>query len=313
MGGNPSDSRRKFSSASVLVKSPALFAATVASMRSFGGNSGSGVFDDDGALVAILDSGEDDYVPRGACNVVNVLDPAMATGEGLTYVRPAIEALCRTPGLESPLCDCDGPCVEALEGDTCDDAMVLPAVSGVRAVSLVGYAPDTAGSGGGVGPDRVYTITLDADARVVVAAAGGDPVLYLRRGCVGEEIACNDDVDDADRSARLDETLPPGTYTLFVDSYDGDTADVSLEVEITRVASPDAAIAPDATTSPPDASSDPDAVSLGEDAGAGADAEAMANAPSRGCGCRAQRARGDTPLALIVIALLAWRRRTRRV
>ena len=160
-----------------------------ASVDAFNANSGSGVFDDEGALVALLDSGADDYVARGGCNIVNVLDPARESGEGLTYVRPAIQALCRTPGLVSPLCDCGGPCVEALEGDTCAEAQVLPAVSGTYTISLVGYTPDTTGSCGGMGPDRVYTLTLATRAAVTIAASGGDPLLYLRAGCGGAELA----------------------------------------------------------------------------------------------------------------------------
>jgi hypothetical protein len=275
-----------------------------ASLDAFNANSGSGVFDDEGALVALLDSGADDYVARGSCNVVNVLDPATESGEGLTYVRPAIEALCRTPGLVSPLCDCGGPCVEALEGDTCADAQVLPATSGRYAISLVGYAPDTTGSCGGMGPDRVYTLTLAARAAVTIAASGGDPLLYLRAGCGGAEIACDDDVSDTDRSARLEETLEPGTYALFVDAYDGSTSDVTLEVTIASESGPDAARDDDASASA-------DASVEASDAGPSASPDASASAPpaTGGCGCRASNdARGASLLALLaVLGALAGR------
>jgi hypothetical protein len=271
-----------------------------ASLDAFSGNSGSGVFDDDAALVAILDSGADDYVDRGGCNVVNVLDPATEDGEGLTYVRPAIEALCRTPGLVSPLCDCGGPCVEALEGDTCEDAVSLPARTGMIAASLVGYAPDTTGSCGGMGPDRVFTLTLDAPARVTITARGGDPVLYVRSGCTGPELACNDDVSDADRSARVARDLAAGTYAVFVDAYDGATADVTLELTIAYEPGLDAASAVDAAVAI-------DAATGGVDAGAGP------IAASPGCGCRATPGRARTELgALIGLALWAARRRVKR-
>jgi hypothetical protein len=267
-----------------------------ASLDAFSGNSGSGVFDDDAALVAILDSGADDYVDRGGCNVVNVLDPASADGEGLTYVRPAIEALCRTPGLVSPLCDCGGPCVEALEGDICADAVTLPARTGTVAASLVGCAPDTTGSCGGMGPDRVFTLTLDAAARVTITARGGDPVLYLRSGCTGPELACHDDVSDADRSARIARDLDGGTYALFVDAYDGATADVTLEITVSYEADVDAASAADAAVTA-------DATLGIADAGAGPDAGAP-DVSSPGCGCRAGGREAPTSVAALALALL---------
>jgi MYXO-CTERM domain-containing protein len=279
-----------------------------ASLDAFNANSGSGVFDDEGALVALLDSGADDYVARGSCNVVNVLDPAMETGEGLTYVRPAIEALCRTPGLVSPLCDCGGPCVEALEGDTCADAQVLPAASGRYAISLVGYTPDTTGSCGGMGPDRVYTLTLESSASVSITASGGDPLLYLRAGCGGAERACNDDVSDSDRSARLEEVLEPGTYALIVDAYDGSTSDVTLEVTIVSEAGPDAAVADDAAARG-------DASPEARDGGASASIDAGTSAPAStsGCGCRASSETSGTTTVLGLLALLAvLARRSRR-
>jgi len=275
-----------------------------ASLDAFSGNSGSGVFDEDGALVAILDSGADDYVARGSCNVVNVLDPAAASGEGLTYARPAIDALCRTPGLVSPLCACDGPCVEALEGDTCDDAVALPASSGRYPTSLVGYAPDSTGSCGGMGPDRVYTITISERSNVTIAASGGDPLLYVRAGCGGAELACDDDVSREDRSAEIATTLEPGTYTIFLDAYDGSTSDVVLTVTIEPAASPDAARDEDAALMPEDAATP------ASDAGAGPDA-ATATATSAGCGCRAHASRMPR-LPVVALALVLGLRRTRR-
>jgi|GEM_PF-1637388 len=268
-----------------------------ASLDAFSGNSGSGVFDEEGRLVALLDSGADDYVARGACNVVNVLDPASELGEGLTYVRPVIEALCRTPGLVSPLCDCSGPCVEALAGDTCDAAQPLPPVSGRYPISLRGYAPDTAGSCGGMGPERVYTLTLETAASVTITARGGDPLLYLRAGCDGAERACHDDVSRDDRSARLEEELASGTYALFVDAYDADTSDVVLEVTIVRAVRADAG--------------DVDAASE-SDAGAGRHDAGVGPGPG-GCACRASRkGRGQGLLVLVLLALAARRWAPRR-
>lgn len=226
-------------------------------------------------------------------------DPTSADGEGLTYVRPAIEALCRTPGLVSPLCGCGGPCVEALEGDTCEDAVALPARSGTRSASLAGYAPHTTGSCGGAGPDRVFSLTLDMPARVTLTARGGDPVLYVRTGCAGPELACNDDIASSDRGARVERNLAAGTYAVFVDAYDGATDDVTLEVTIAYEPGLDAASIVDAAPTS-------DATTGGADAGV------RPNEASPGCGCRTTHHRAPMGLGVLIgLALWASRRRAR--
>ncbi len=67
----------------------------VANTDTFGGNSGSGVYENAGYSVAgILVRGETDYVANGSCNVVNTCTEAGCRGEDITYVRPAVEAYC---------------------------------------------------------------------------------------------------------------------------------------------------------------------------------------------------------------------------
>jgi V8-like Glu-specific endopeptidase len=67
----------------------------VASTDTFGGNSGSGVYETTNHTVAgILVRGETDYVSNGSCNIVNVCTETGCRGEDITYVRPAIDALC---------------------------------------------------------------------------------------------------------------------------------------------------------------------------------------------------------------------------
>lgn len=75
-----------------------------ATTDAFGGNSGSGVFNEANEVVGILVRGATDYVTDGGCQRVNVLaaDPGDA-GEDITYASNAIEALCAS-GYESPLC-----------------------------------------------------------------------------------------------------------------------------------------------------------------------------------------------------------------
>lgn len=75
-----------------------------ATLDTFGGNSGSGVFDADGELVGMLVRGEQDYVNRGRCTVVNELaDDGSDGDEDVTYAWNAIDALCET-GFATPLC-----------------------------------------------------------------------------------------------------------------------------------------------------------------------------------------------------------------
>ncbi len=71
----------------------------VASTDTFGGNSGSGVYEMGGYTVAgILVRGETDYVSSGGCTVVNVCTETGCRGEDITYVRPAVEAYCAVAG-----------------------------------------------------------------------------------------------------------------------------------------------------------------------------------------------------------------------
>lgn len=80
-----------------------------ATLDTFGGNSGSGVFDARGDVVGVLVRGERDYVTReGAeCDEVNVLDLDRSVDEGaedVTYLAPALEGLCRTGHRGPRLC-----------------------------------------------------------------------------------------------------------------------------------------------------------------------------------------------------------------
>ena len=275
----------------------------------FRGNSGSGVFNESAELVGLLDSGNDDWVMSGSCFVGNVEDPSMTSGEGLTYLRPALEAFCATPGLVSPVCDCGGmPCVTRPTGDVCTDATALDARTGTTTLTLGGYAPDTMGSCGGNGPDRVYTFTLPSRARVSIEARGADPLLYLRRGCEGAEVACNDDIARDNRNARIEATLEAGAYTVFVDAYDSSTTDVTLNVTVTYDTIVDAAAPPDA--GPADA-----AVFSTSDAQASASDAGLAP-PASGCACHvgaSSHASWATWLSLTALVFGMTRRVRKRV
>jgi V8-like Glu-specific endopeptidase len=78
----------------------------IASTDTFGGNSGSGVYETAGYTVAgILVRGETDYVSNGSCSIVNVCTESGCRGEDITYVRPAIDAYCTAVnGANTRLC-----------------------------------------------------------------------------------------------------------------------------------------------------------------------------------------------------------------
>lgn len=115
-----------------------------ATVDAFDSSSGSGVFDDEGRLVGILQRGHPDYVAHGDCNVVNVLDSMGDEGEVVGYPDPAMIAYCAIQP-ESGQCACDGPCWMAAADAGMDaelaDASVLDA-SVLDAASLDAHALD---------------------------------------------------------------------------------------------------------------------------------------------------------------------------
>lgn len=267
-----------------------------ATVDAFNANSGSGIFDASGRLVALLRGGMDDYVDAGGCNVVNVIDPPPTDdGEGLTYVRPALEAFCAAPGVDSPLCDCDGPCVPSLDGDQCAEAEAIAAQSQVITGTLTGYAPTMTGGCGGDGPDRSWSFEVTAPTELTARSEGFDSVLYLRNTCDGPDLACHDDVDrDTDRGSLIRTTLVPGSYVLVLDAYDSDVDAFTLTLDFTTPAEPDAG--------PPEE----------PDAGAGTESDAgPATPPSDDGGCGVARSAGSPSLGwmLAALALVGWRRR----
>ncbi|WP_163784213.1 trypsin-like serine peptidase, partial [Myxococcus vastator] len=71
----------------------------IANTDTFGGNSGSGVYENDNFTVAgILVRGETDYVNQGSCRVVNQCTDTGCRGEDITYVRPAVDHYCSVAG-----------------------------------------------------------------------------------------------------------------------------------------------------------------------------------------------------------------------
>jgi V8-like Glu-specific endopeptidase len=104
----------------------------VATTDSFGGNSGSGVFDDNGALVGILVRGANDYVSDGRCRRPARYDnDGDGDGEEISYAWTAIEELCDEGYPSVRLCNTEAVCgngrcepgeTEQSCADDCEDA-----------------------------------------------------------------------------------------------------------------------------------------------------------------------------------------------
>lgn len=78
------------------VRDPGNGSSFEATTDTFGGNSGSGVYELDGYTVAgILVQGDTDYVANGSCNVVNVCRETGCSGETVVSSHVALAALCR--------------------------------------------------------------------------------------------------------------------------------------------------------------------------------------------------------------------------
>ncbi len=248
-----------------------------ATVDAFNANSGSGVFDAEGRLVAVLFSGETDYVDSGGCNIVNVVQsPAPGAGETLVYVDTALDAFCASAGATAALCP-----PSAFAGDRCADAELLPPISRTVEGTLSGYSALTTGSCGGDGPERSYAFVLTEAMHLRANASG--TVLYLRDGCGGTELACNA------LDAPLEAMLEAGPYVLVVDSSDASAAAFTLELTFSR--------APlDGGTTGPDGG--------GTDAGTGPIA-------SDGCGCRAAPTGPNGRWLALALLLFVLRRRTR--
>ena len=67
----------------------------VATTDSFGGNSGSGIYElENYTLAGVLVRGENDYVSTGTCNIVNTCTETGCRGEDITYVGNALDEVC---------------------------------------------------------------------------------------------------------------------------------------------------------------------------------------------------------------------------
>ncbi|TVQ97653.1 MAG: serine protease [Deltaproteobacteria bacterium] len=134
---------------------------------------------------------------------------------------------------EDTLC-IDDACVARGPNATCDDAFELPAVTAdYEGEVLPESGNDSEGSCGGLGPERVLRFTVEERSWFRAMSRGFDTVLYLRTDCAdaSTEVFCNDDARPPGRlGSRIEGDLDPGTYYLFLDSYNDNVDSFRLEM-----------------------------------------------------------------------------------
>ncbi len=189
----------------------------VATTDTFGGNSGSGVYENSGYTVAgILVRGETDYVANGSCNVVNVCSESGCRGEDVTYVRPAIVAYCNVAA-STRLCS-------GLPPPPPPPPNSLP----YNATNTNSAQQNTVNK----------TVSLTAGQKITLGTCGvtgsafnGDTWLRLN-GPSATEVASNDDACGG-RGSQIVYTAPTsGNYEIRAGCYSSNTCDGTVVWEI---------------------------------------------------------------------------------
>ncbi len=198
----------------------------VATTDTFGGNSGSGVYEMSGYTVAgILVRGETDYVMNGSCRVVNVCTETGCRGEDITYVRPAINAYCQVAG-SVRLCG------------TSEPPPPPPNSLPFSATNTNSAAQNTVNK----------VVALTAGQKITLGTCGvtgsaftGDTYLRLF-GPNGAEVASNDD-SCGGRGSNLGYTVPTGAagnYEIRAGCYSSTSCSGTVVWEITTGTPPPA-------------------------------------------------------------------------
>jgi V8-like Glu-specific endopeptidase len=174
----------------------------IASTDTFGGNSGSGVYELGGYTVAgILVRGEADYRANGSCQVVNVCTETGCRGEDITYVYPAIR----------------GYCAVATSTRLCSGLPPPPQVTTFT------YSATNTNNAQQNTTNR--SVTLTAGQTITVATCGltgttftGDTYLRLNNSA-GTTVAFNDDSCGGTGSSFSWRVATSGTYTIRAGCY----------------------------------------------------------------------------------------------
>ncbi len=107
-------------------------------------------------------------------------------------------------------------------------------VEGTTAGQGDNFRSDAECADGSRAPDTAYQLVIEETSRVRLHLQSQyDGVLAVRSQCAvqSSEVACNDDFgegDDARRTSQIVTTLEPGTYTVIVDGYEGESGTFTL-------------------------------------------------------------------------------------
>lgn len=139
-------------------------------------------------------------------------------------------------------------CVRNCDTNCAATAIPVPLPGGRFTGTTTGTSLNSGSCGGNNAPEAVYQIVLTETSDVFVTTHGSmlDTVVYMRRGCCGTEIACNDNIDNRNTSVINALGLAPGTYDIFVDG--AGTAGGAYTVDI--YASPSSAMPGDSCGRP---------------------------------------------------------------
>lgn len=198
----------------------------VATLDTFAGNNGSGVFDRaTGALVGIEVTGEADYVldEENACQRVRVCADD-CDGQIVQYAFRAMEALCAT-GIQSSLCPCgDGECDEDGGETSATCAIDCGATCGDGACNGGESAMDCPEDCGTCG-DEVCGEDEDEDGCCMDCGCS-EPMICATNACVPDP-AAGDTCADAAELRATGAYVVPGTTADAADDVAGGCAETS--------------------------------------------------------------------------------------
>eukprot|EP00299_Pterocystis_sp_00344_P014851 c7385_g1_i1.p1 GENE.c7385_g1_i1~~c7385_g1_i1.p1 ORF type:complete len:617 (-),score=143.82 c7385_g1_i1:37-1683(-) len=212
---------------------------------SFGGNSGSGVFDSSRTQVGILVRGATDYVASGSCNVVNVISTCTSNcGEDITYAYQGPAA--------APDCTSNSQCAS---GETCyrTCASTSSACTGFCTASISYSSRGTVSCGqtvtgtttgasniiGNDAGDAFYQFTTTTTSTVSFngCASSYDTVMRVLSSDLTVELGYCDDCGCSSSASKVTVTLNPGTYVVVIEGYQSSTGSYSMTVTCSAASS----------------------------------------------------------------------------
>lgn len=160
--------------------------------------------------------------PGEACGDLRLCAEGLACEEAVCVVSPEIVAACEA--------------ATPIELPELMDTAVSTTVTGtmVAGNGLFAGSPTCAQNPGSAfaGAEIIYTLTVpegrtvDLNLTTAIPETETDTILYIRAACADatQEVACNDDIDQAFRSAVALSDVAAGTYYVFVEQYGGSAA-----------------------------------------------------------------------------------------